>query len=133
MEIAGKVQVDVLHGHHLSVAAPGRAALDAEHGAQRGLAQADHCLLPDLVQAIGQTNRGRGLALAGGGWADGGDQDQLGLPGQLADLGQIQLRLVLAVQLQVLRVDAGLRRDLRDLLHLVGLGDLNVRLDFHSN
>ena len=34
MEVASKVQVDVLHGHHLGVAAAGRAALDAEHGPQ---------------------------------------------------------------------------------------------------
>jgi hypothetical protein len=41
VEVAGEVQVDVLHRHHLRVAAAGRAALHAEHRAQRGLAQAD--------------------------------------------------------------------------------------------
>ena len=41
-EVAGEVQVDVLHRHDLRVAAAGRAALHAEHRAQRRLAQADH-------------------------------------------------------------------------------------------
>ncbi len=40
VEIAREVQVDVFHGHDLRVAATGRAALDAEHRAQAGLAQA---------------------------------------------------------------------------------------------
>ena len=45
VEVAGEVQVDVLHGNHLGVAAAGRAALDAEHRAQRRLAQRhDHVL-----------------------------------------------------------------------------------------
>ena len=39
VQIAGEVQVDVLHGHHLRIAAAGRAALDAEHG-PRGWARA---------------------------------------------------------------------------------------------
>ena len=34
VEVAGEVEVDVLHGHDLGVAAAGRAALDAEAGAQ---------------------------------------------------------------------------------------------------
>ena len=39
VEIAGKVEVDFLHGHHLGVTTAGSAALHAEHGAQRGLPQ----------------------------------------------------------------------------------------------
>ena len=39
VEIAGEVKVDVLHGHDLGIAAAGSAALDAEHGAERRLAQ----------------------------------------------------------------------------------------------
>ena len=133
MEVAGEVQVDVLHGDHLGVTAAGGAALDAEHGAERGLPQADEGTLADLVEAVGETHRGGGLALTGGGGADGGDQDQLGLAGQLADLGQVQLGLILAVELQVLLVDAGLCGDLRDLLGLILLGDLNVRLESHRS
>ena len=39
VEITGEMQVDILNGHHLRVAAAGRAALYAEHGAQAWLAQ----------------------------------------------------------------------------------------------
>ena len=31
VEVAGEVEVDVLHGHYLGIAAAGGAALDAEH------------------------------------------------------------------------------------------------------
>ena len=42
VEVAGEVQVDILHGDDLSPAAAGSAALNAEDGAERRLAQADH-------------------------------------------------------------------------------------------
>ena len=41
VEIAGEMEIDVLHRHDLGIAAAGRAALDAEAGPERGLAQAD--------------------------------------------------------------------------------------------
>ena len=40
VEVAGEVEVDVLHRHHLGVAAAGRTAFHAEARAQRRLAQA---------------------------------------------------------------------------------------------
>ena len=60
------------------------------------------------------------------GWADSGDEDQLCLAGQLADLGQVELGLVVAVELEVLFIDAGLGGDFGDLFHFMGLSDLNV-------
>ena len=63
-EVAGEMQVDVLHRHHLRVAAAGGAALHAEHRAERGLAQADHRLLADVVERVAQAHRGGGLAFA---------------------------------------------------------------------
>ena len=71
VEVAGEVQVDVFHRHHLRVAAAGRAALHAEHRAEARLAQADHRLLADAVQRIAQADGRRGLALAGRRRADG--------------------------------------------------------------
>ena len=50
----GEVQVDVLHRYDLGVAAAGRAALDAEHGAEARLAQGDHGVLAYLAQAVGE-------------------------------------------------------------------------------
>ena len=79
MQIAGKVQVDVLHGHHLCIAAAGSAALYAEHGAKAGLAQAEHGLFAQRVHGVGQTYAGSSFAFTGRGGADGGDKDQLAL------------------------------------------------------
>ena len=46
VEVAGKMQVDVLHGHHLSIPAAGRAALDAEHRPQGRLPKGHQSFLP---------------------------------------------------------------------------------------
>ena len=126
VEVAGEVEVDVLHGDDLGIAAAGRAALHAEHGAQGGLTQTDDGLLADLVQGVGQTHRGGGLALAGGGGADGGYQDQLGLPGQVLQSMDVHLSLIVAVVLQVFGTDADFGGDFFDGKHSGLLGDFNV-------
>ena len=46
VEVAGEMQVDVFHRHHLRIAAACRAAFHAEHRAERRLAQADIAFLP---------------------------------------------------------------------------------------
>ena len=51
VDVAGEVEVEVLHGHDLRVAAAGGAALDAEHRAQRGLAQGEHGVVPMAFMA----------------------------------------------------------------------------------
>ena len=51
VEVAGEVQVDVFHRHHLGIAAAGGAALDAEAGAEGRLAQADIAFLPMALSA----------------------------------------------------------------------------------
>ena len=48
-EVAGEVQVDVLHRHDLRVAAARGTALHAEHRSEGGLAQADHGALADAA------------------------------------------------------------------------------------
>ncbi len=69
VHVAGEVEVDVLHGHDLGVAAAGRPALHAEAGAHRRLAEADRGPLADAVQPVAQSDaRGR-LAFAGRAWA----------------------------------------------------------------
>ncbi len=76
VEVAGEVQVDLVHRHHLRIAAAGRAALHAERWPQRWLAQADHRARADPVQRVAETDGGGGLALARRGRADAGDQHQ---------------------------------------------------------
>ena len=46
VDVAGEVEVHVLHRHDLGVAGAGRAALDPEHGPERRLAEAEHGPLP---------------------------------------------------------------------------------------
>ena len=79
MEVAGKVQVDVLHGDDLGPAAAGSTALNAKDGAERRLAQGHGTLDAATTQAIGQTDGCGGLALARRRWVDSGHEDELGL------------------------------------------------------
>ena len=51
VQVTGKVQVDILHGHHLGIAAARSAALDAEHRPQGRLTQAELRLLPRAFMA----------------------------------------------------------------------------------
>ena len=76
MEIAGKVQVDILHRNDLCVTAAGGAALDAEHGSQGGLAQCDRYLFPDPGKTVRKSDCRCGFSLAGRGGRDRGDKHQ---------------------------------------------------------
>ena len=128
VKVPGEVEVDVLHGHHLGIAAAGGAALDAEHRAQRGFPQRHSRPLADFAQAVGQADGGGGFPLSGRGGRDGRHQDQLAVrPPVLPQQAVIHLGLVRAVQLQVRFVHAGACRDLRDGPQSAGLGDLNIR------
>ena len=77
VDVAGEVEVHVLHRHHLGVAAAGRAALDPEDGAERCLAETQHRPLADLAESLRQRDRRRRLSLAGGRGRDRGDVDEL--------------------------------------------------------
>ena len=132
VEVAGEVEVDVLHGHHLGVAAAGGATLHAEHRAQGGLPQGHHGVLAQPAHPVRQAHGGGGLALPRRGGVDGRHQDQLAV-GPVRPVGkqlQVDLGLVLSIVLQVLLVHPGHRRDVPDGLHGTGLCDLNIRLHF---
>ena len=130
VQVAGKVQVDVLHGHHLCVAAAGRAALDAEHGAEGRLTQAEHGLFAQGVHGVGQAHAGGGLALAGRRGADGGDKDQLALLFGAVDQAVVDLGLVAAIGDHVLVGKAEGSSDLGDGFHFSFLCDLDI--GFHQ-
>ena len=127
VEVAGEVQVDVLHRHNLRVAAAGRAALHAEHRAEARLAQREDRVLADAAHAVGQAHARGGLALARRGRGDGGDQHQLAV-GRVVLIQKIviHLRLVVAVKLQVLFGNARSLRDLADVLHFTRLRDFDI-------
>ena len=77
MEVAGEMQVDILHRYYLGVTAAGSATLNAHAGTQGGLAQSHDNLLPDFVQALSQANSSGGLAFTGRGRGNSGNQHQL--------------------------------------------------------
>ena len=79
VEVTGEVQVDVLHGDDLCVAAACSTALDAEDGSQGRLTESNDNILAQNLHAVSQANGSGGLALTGGGGVDGGDQNQLAI------------------------------------------------------
>ena len=108
MEVAGKVQVDVLHGDDLGPTATGGTTLHAKHGTERRLAQGHGALDAATTQTVGQADGRGGLALAGGRGVDSGHEDELGLMiSWLVEQGVVDLSLVEAVRNQVFYVDAG--------------------------
>ena len=77
VDVAGQMEVEVLHRDDLAVAAARGAALDPEDRSERRLADRDGGSLADPVQALGEPDRGRRLALAERGRGDRGDEDVL--------------------------------------------------------
>ncbi len=127
VEVAREVQVDVLHGDDLGVPAAGRTAPEAEHGAERRLAQRHDHVLALLRQRVGQAHRRGSLALTGRRGVDGGDQDELArLVLHVLEQVVVHLRLVGAVHLQVRFRHARLLGDGADRLRLRCLGNFDV-------
>ena len=128
VDVAGEVEVHVLHGDDLRVAAAGRAALDPENRAERRLAQAEHGVLADVPEPLRQRDRGRRLALAGLRGRDRGDVDELavGLVAQAVEDGERDLGLVAAVRVVLVLGEAEGLGDLGDRTKLSLLGDLEA-------
>ena len=133
VEIAGEVQVDLLHRHHLGVSAARGAALDAHYRAERRLAQRDHGVLAQLRQRVRQADQRGGLALARRRRRDTGDQDELAR-GVARALGDVHLGHVLAVRDQRIAGHPGLLSDLPNRGECVGLSNFDVsqRLCSHA-
>ena len=126
VQVPGKVEVDVLHGHHLGIAAAGRAALNTEHGAKAGLTQAEHGLFAQSVHGIGQAHAGGGFALARRGWRNGRDQNQPRARGLILIGSWIHLGDIAPIAGQAILADACLPGDLCNGLHHGSLRNLKV-------
>ena len=115
VEIAGEMQIDFVHRRDLRASSAGRAALLAEAGAERRLAQADCGAHADPRQTVAEADRGGGLALAGGSRIDRGDEDQFALGASLQRGEEIGVDLGDRAPLQLQRAlgDRQLRGDLR--------------------
>ena len=129
VEVAGEVEVEILHRHDLRVTAAGRAALHAEDGAERRLAQAEERLLVDRREALRERDGGRRLPLARRRRRDRRDGDELavGRVGEAVEDGVGDLRLVAAVRLELVLLDAGGLGDFGDRPQLGGLRDFKTR------
>ena len=79
VEVAGEVEVDLVHRDDLGVAAARRAALHAEHRAETRLADADHDLLAEPAQRLAHADRDGALPFAGGRGIDPGDEHEAAL------------------------------------------------------
>ena len=127
MEVTGKVEVDIFHGHHLGISAACSSALHTEDRTKAGLPQGHRNILADPGQAVRQSDRCGGFAFTRGGGSDRRHQDQFaGFPVRFINQGWINLGLVAAVLFHVLLVYVGLFRDLHDRLHFTLLGNLDV-------
>ena len=134
VEVAGEMEVDILHRHNLGIAAAGRPALHAEAGSERGLAQAHGRALADPVQAVAEADSRRRLALARRGRRDRGDQDQLAVRPVLERADEVvgNFRLVRAVLQQPVRRDIQLLADFGDRLEGGFAGDFDIGFYGHD-
>src|SRR3546814_7165424 len=84
-----------LHRHDLRVTATGGAPLHAEAGAEARLAQADHRLASDPIEAVAEADGRRRLAFAGGGRRHRRDEAEaaVGTSGQIREGLRRHLRL----------------------------------------
>ena len=129
VQVAREVQVQLLHRHHLRVAAARGAALDAEHRPERGFAQAEDRAPPDARKPLRERDRSRRLALAPRRRRDRGDRDQLavGFRREAVEHREADLGLRAAVQLELVGLDPELRGDVDDRPQRGRLRDLEAR------
>ena len=138
VDVAGEVEVDVLHGNDLGVAAAGGTALDAEDGAERGFPECDDGLFTDFCHGLAEADGGGGFSFAGGGRVDGGDEDEFSGFVSCDPFFECvgKFCFVLAVGFEFVGADAELCGDCGNLLHVGLLCDFDVRehgLWFHPS
>jgi hypothetical protein len=116
VEVAGEVEVDVLHGHDLGPASAGAAALHAERGSDGRLAQGDDGAGADAGEGLAETDGHGGLAVSRRRRCDRGDDDELavGLATPSAEGRQQHLGLVAAIRQPFLRRKSQVLGDVSD-------------------
>ena len=132
VEIAGEVEVYVLHRDDLCVSAAGSAALDAEHRAETRLAQRCRRVFADAAQCVGKADRSRSLALARRSRRDGSDKNELAVRSvrQILQQRKVYLSLVASILLDIFFVYTHSAGYLRYRLHHAALGYLYIGLIF---
>jgi hypothetical protein len=128
VEVAGEVQVQVLHRDDLGEPAARGPSLDAEDRPERRLAQAQDGPLADVPEPLGERHGRRRLALARLGGRDRRDADDLGVGrvGEAVDRPEADLGLVPPVQIDLVVFEAHLAGDVEDRPEGGFLGDLEA-------
>ncbi len=128
VDVAGEVEIQVLHRHDLRVAAAGGAALDPEHGPDRCLAQAEHRSSARVAEPLRQRDRRRRLALAGLRRRHRRHADQLPVcgRGESVEHRKVDLGLRAAVRLDLVGGEPRRGGELVDRLQDGGLRDLEA-------
>ena len=129
MNVAGQMEIELLHRDDLAVAAARGAALDSESGALARLAHARENFLAQMrAERLAQADGRGGLAFAERRGRDRGDDDvfPVGTIFQAVADREMHLRLVLAVQLQLVRENARFRGDLVNRNGRGSLSDVNI-------
>ena len=76
MNVAGQMQIEFFHGHHLGISATGRPTLDAKGGPLAGLSNArDRLFAQNGAEGLGETNGGGGFPFSQRRGIDAGDDD----------------------------------------------------------
>ena len=134
VDVAGQVEVEILHRDDLAVATTGRSALDPEDRPERRLADIDRRPAADPVETLSEPDRGGRLSLAERCRRDGRHHDVLAtraLGLQPRDGLERHLRLRRPVQLELVRADAQLGGDVDDRPRRDGAGDIEVGREAH--
>ena len=128
VQVAGEVQVEVLHRDDLGVAAAGGAALHAEHRPERRLTQAEHRLPAEGAESLRQGDGCRRLALTRRRRRDRRDVHELRVRpvAEPVDDREIDLRLVAPVRLDLVGLEADVLGDVEDRAKRRGLRDLQA-------
>ena len=106
MDIAGEVQVEVLHGDNLAIAATGSAALDTKCRALAGLADAGEDALAQMsTHRLAEAYHSGAFALAKGSGGDGGDINVFPVRYILQTIQHLQanLSLILTMKFYIFR------------------------------
>eukprot|EP00053_Salpingoeca_punica_P017007 m.162601 g.162601 ORF g.162601 m.162601 type:complete len:543 (-) comp17091_c0_seq1:3-1631(-) len=129
MDVACEMEVELLHGDHLRVAAAGSAALDAKSRALRRLAQASNDVLAEVgAEGLHEADRGGALALAQRRRRNARHDNVLSVRAVLQAIedAQLHLGLVAAVGLELAREDGHLCGEAGDRLWRLAAGNVNV-------
>ena len=131
MDIASQMEIEILHGDDLAIAAARRAAFDSEGRPLARLANAGKYFLTEVrAERLAEPNRCRGFSLAQGRGRDGGHHDVITVRSVFQTIHdrEVHLRFGTPVQFQFIWKDACLGCDFINREGCGGLRDFEIGL-----